>query len=170
MEAQMRYRKALSSTIFGGQKKAPKLKPKSTKRSARAPASSENDQTQPQTQKSERRRRPQIDFVQRNIDDAACPRNRQRVERPETLQKGMQESIQMTKRRNPERIARKSRSEGEIGRYGIGEEVGDDIFEQRLFRIESQTLERQHRELEEELQDIDRSMDVLKQKYVFVPE
>jgi hypothetical protein len=189
MEAQLRYRKDLNSSVFGA---APaKLKKKKGSASKREPT--ENVQEQPASKPDPKRNR-RIDFVKRNIDDAACSRNRQKVKpgvsRKEAVLNAVHEPGSIPKGvadRKREILAAKmphKESDCPPGMRMLSEEEKLDsleVLEHRKeeieetlghapLRIESQSLIRQHRELEQELQDIDRSMDQLKRKYVFVPE
>jgi hypothetical protein len=185
MEAQLRYRKDLNSSVFG----AGPAKPKKRKAAAvkREPASEVPVQATPKPI-------PRIDFVKRNIDDAAYSRNRQKVvpcvSKKETVVNAIHEPGSIPRgvanRKREILAAKMPRKESEcpegmrmlsedeklesLDALGNRKEEIEETLGHAPLRIESQSLIRQHRELEQELQDIDRSMDQLKRKYVFVPE
>jgi hypothetical protein len=182
MEAQLRYRKQLGSKAFGPQ---PQAKPK--KAAARIPLA-EN------VQSVEQKPTPRIDFVQRNIDSAAGSKSRQKVkpslsrkevilntchppgEIPEAI---AQRKKAMIAAKNPPKeqccppgcrmLSDEEKLESLAALQSQKEEI-EAVLGHAPLRIESQSLLRQQREMEQHLRDIEHSMDQLKKKYVFVPE
>jgi hypothetical protein len=189
MEAQLRYRKDLNSSVFGAAPGKPKKKKSlGTKREP-----TENVQEQPASS-HDRKPTRRIDFVKRNIDDAAYSRNRQKVKpgvtrkeavlnavhEPGSIPRGVSDrkreilEAKMPRKESDCPPGMKMLSEEEklesLEALGHRKEEIEETLGHAPLRIESQSLIRQHRELEQELQDIDRSIDQLKRKYVFVPE
>jgi hypothetical protein len=189
MEAQMRFRKDMASCVFGGKKAKPK-----PKKVVKPPTPENAPPDAADESKSEKKNAPRVNFVRRNIDDAAYSRNRQKVvpavSRKEAVLRAVHEPGEIPSaisQRKKDLIASKlppKESDCPPGMRLLSEdekvesldalshrkEEIEETLGHAPLRIESQTLIRQHRELEQELQDIDRSMDQLKRRYVFVPE
>jgi hypothetical protein len=157
----------MKSSVFGEQK------PKARKLVAKKPTP---ETTEPDAEpKTARKNASRVNFVRRNIDGAACSRNRQKVvpsvSRKEAILNAVHEPGTIpsaVSQRRKDLIARKvppNESDCQAGMRLLSDEEKEIET-----RIESQTLIRRHRELEQEFQDIDRSMDQLKRKYVFGPE
>jgi hypothetical protein len=184
MEAQLRYRKQLGSMAFGQQPPA-----KAKKAAARTPLA---ENVQPPA--AERKATPRIDFVRRNVDLAARTKSRQKVkpspsrkelilnacrqpgEIPETI---AQRKRDMIAAKNPPKeqrcppgcrmLSEEEKLESLENLQAQKAEI-EEVLGHAPLRIESQSLLRQQREMEQQLRDIEHSMDQLKKKYVFVPE
>ncbi|OHS93813.1 TonB [Tritrichomonas foetus] len=194
MEAKLRYRKELQSA---GVKKKTTIGAKPKKADPKPPAEPINKIDITHSAPKEIPKAygaPRIDFVQRNIDQAANQKSRAKVDKGPNRK---------------ERIVGRTHAPGEIPRYYtqrayemdsskyesnepqcppgmrlLSEEEKEeailDLTEQKLeiestlgrapLRIESPQLQRQQRMLEQQLKDIESSLEQLKKKYVFVPE
>jgi hypothetical protein len=195
MEAHLRYQRQLGSRVFP--KAGPKLtgpkplrKHKITENGENHPAEAQEEVVVPLSERSA----PRINFIQRNIQAAAASKSRQKVQRSvskkellvgATHQAGTipryvsERKEQMEKETNTPREAHPppgmrllSEDEKTAAMSNLGAQK--DEIEQTLARaplvIESQTLLRKHRQMEEQLKELDHSVDQLKRKYVFVPE
>jgi hypothetical protein len=195
MEAHLRYQKQLGSRVFP--KAGPKLTGPRPLRKHKATENAENPPPEigeePVVPLSERST-PRINFIQRNIQTASVSKSRQKVQRSiskkevvigATHQAGAipryvsERKEQMEREKNTPREARppagmRLLSEDEKAKAMSNLGAQKDEIEQVLARaplvIESQTLLRKHREMEEQLKELDHSVEQLKRKYVFVPE
>jgi hypothetical protein len=192
MEAQLRYHRDFGSAIFpnpAGKLTGPKLLAhKAT--TARNKENFENmEQIDPELAVS-----PRINFMQRNIEEARIARSRQKRRearsRKEILLNTKHEpgSIpnyvavyreEMFIKKNTPKEARcppgmrlmseQEKSES-IANLNAQKEEIEQILSRAPLIIERQKMVREHRELEQQLKDIEQSRDRLTRKYVFVPE
>lgn len=189
MEAHLRYRKQLNSTTFG---KA------STRRSIkRAPLQKVDEENREQNdthQKVERKHKPRIDFIQRNIDSAAKAPSRQKKVEPISRKQALIDNTHVpgaipryvSERNEQMEIERTTPREARCppGMRLLSEQEKLDAIsnltsqkseiERTLghapLRIESQAMQKQQRQMEQQLDEIERSLEQLNRKYVFVPE
>jgi hypothetical protein len=195
MEARRRYKNQLGSKVFP--RPGPKL---TGPRPLKKQKTSENNDNAAGEMPAETvpalptRSTPRIDFIQRNIDRASTSRSRQRIQptvsKKELLvnavhQRGeipgyvAQRKEDMIREKNTPQEARcppgmRLLTDGEKAESISNLSAQKDEIEQTLAHaplvIESQSLLRKHREMEDQLREIDNSVEQLKRKYVFVPE
>jgi hypothetical protein len=191
MEAHLRYRKDLSSSVFDRPKSARTVK-KHIK-DEDVPNENEDTITCGNTARTSRKK-PRIDFIRRNIETAATSRSRLKRKVPISAKAAIIDAVH-----KPGSIPRyvSARKEAMLAERNTPKEarcppgmrlLSDEeklesmavLTEQRAeieeilghapLHIESHTLLRQHRQMEEQLGSIERSMEQLNRKYVFVPE
>ena len=189
MEAHLRYRKQLSSVAFGGTGVR-----KSVKRQLAPKTEAENHVENVANQKPEKRQKPRIDFIQRNIDTAANAPSRQKRVEPISRKQALIDSTHVpgaipryvAERNERLEIERSTPKEARCppGMRMLSEQEKMDAIsnlnsqkaeiERTLghapLRIESHAMQKHQRELEQQLNEIERSLEQLNRKYVFVPE
>lgn len=186
MEAHLRYLRDLNSTAFSNSSVR-----KSTKKKTTAPVSqiaAAAVEPRPSTAMQ-----PRIDFVQRNIDSAAGSKSRLKKVEPITRKQTIVDAAHkpgaipryVSVHNRSVEVERTTPKEAKCPpgmRLMTDDEKVEGLaalrdrkleLEERLghapLSIESKTMQRQYREMEQQLNDVDASVEHLKRRYVFVP-
>ena len=197
MEAKLRYRAQLNSSgvagKLGGNKKAvPKKIHQSPKKETEKKQIIEEKEPEAPKPKPKPKEKPRIDFIQRNIDEAAEVKSRAHVPKPQPRKYGdnhqpgeiphylgsRKEDIETASITHPPAAQCPKGT-----RLMTDEEKADALSSLREekaeieatlghmpLRIESQSMIRNKRIMETRLDEINHSIDQLSKKYVFIPE
>jgi hypothetical protein len=181
MEAQLRYRKELNSSIFPMAHKALRKNRISAQESF---TESESDVP------TDAKKPPRLDFIQRNIDHAAHSKSRQKVapepskkqlivdavHRPGRIPKASREKAKPSQAAQPIRcppgtrlLSEAQKAEAIASLEGQKQDL-EEVLGHSSLHVEGQARIKRQREMENELRGIERSLDQLNREFVFVPE
>jgi hypothetical protein len=181
MEAQLRYRKELNSSIFPTVHKAPRKNRISPQESF-----TESESEAP----SDSKKPPRVDFIQRNIDHAAHSKSRQKVapepsrkqlivdavHRPGQIPKASREKlteppqpVQPIRCPPGTRLLSEAEKMEAIASLEEQKQELEETLGQASLHVEGQARIKRQREMEDGLRGIERSLDQLNRQFVFVP-
>jgi hypothetical protein len=187
MEAHLRYRKDLNSVAFG-QPKSARVAKKPGKKVP--PTEIENEPTT----MNAARKPPRIDFIQRNIDSASSSRSRLKKKIPTSSKEAILDAVHkpgsipryvsarkeaiLVEKNTPQeakclpgtRLLTEAEKLDSLETLTEQKAEIEEILAHAPLHIESQTLLRHHRQMEDQLTQIEKSIEQLNRRYVFVPE
>lgn len=183
----MRYRRDVESSVFDPPGRTDRKRPPSARRASRENDSNAIDH--PAAKPT-----PRVNFIQRNVAGASCTKSRQKVRGSVTRKERVLNSIHATgsipravsqwraeklaeRNASPEarcppgmRLMSEDEKIESIASLNAQKEEIEESLARRPLRLESQTLMRRFKEMEDQLDEIDRGAEKLKKKYVFVPQ